>query len=27
LPLSKEFKTRFDTVDGGGKNAASYFKE
>jgi hypothetical protein len=27
LPMSKEFKTRFDTVDGGGKNAASYFKE
>jgi hypothetical protein len=27
LTLSKEFKTRFENVDGGGKNAASYFKE
>jgi hypothetical protein len=27
LAMSKEFKTRFDTVEGGGKNSASYFKE
>lgn len=27
LTLSKEFKTRFDNVDGGGKNEASYFKQ
>ena len=27
LKLSKEFKTRLDTVQGGGKNATSYFKQ
>jgi hypothetical protein len=27
LTLSKEFKTRFETVEAGGKNEASYFKQ